>query len=115
VVRDLFTWFADEGQHVYALQSRLKQLGIASPQGRQPWSTSTLHGVLTNPTYLGQVFAQRARTRPAQGRRSALLPGRPQRLGKGRARCSRRVDPSRTGACHHHPSAVRPRSGAAGL
>ena len=74
VVRDLFTWFADEGQPVYALQRRLKQLGIASPQGRQPWSTSTLHGVLTNPTYLGQVFAQRARTRPAQGRRSALLP-----------------------------------------
>jgi site-specific DNA recombinase len=74
VVRDVFAWFAEEGQPIYALQRRLKQLGIASPQGHQPWSTSTLHGVLTNPTYLGQVFAQRVRSRPAQGRRSALPP-----------------------------------------
>jgi site-specific DNA recombinase len=68
VVRDVFAWFAEEGQPIYALQRRLKQLGIASPQGHQPWSTSILHGVLTNPTYLGQVFAQRVRSRPAQGR-----------------------------------------------
>jgi site-specific DNA recombinase len=74
VVRDVFAWFAEEGQPIYALQRRLKQLGIASPQGHQPWSTSTLHGVLTNPTHLGQVFAQRVRSQPAQGRRSALLP-----------------------------------------
>jgi len=74
VVRDVFAWFAEEGQPIYALRRRLKQLGIASPQGHQPWSTSTLHGVLTNPTYLGQVFAQRVRSQPAQGRRSALLP-----------------------------------------
>jgi site-specific DNA recombinase len=74
VVRDLFVWFADEGQPLYALQRRLDRLGIASPRGHQPWSSSALHGVLTNPTYLGQVFAHRVRTQPAQRRHSALLP-----------------------------------------
>ncbi|HEX6010914.1 MAG TPA: recombinase family protein, partial [Geminicoccaceae bacterium] len=74
VVRDLFAWFADEGQPLYALQRRLDRLGIASPRGRRLWSSSALHGVLTNPTYLGQVFAHRVRTHPAQRRHSALLP-----------------------------------------
>ena len=74
VVRDLFVWFVDESQSIYALQRRLDQLGIASPRGHRLWSTSALHGVLTNPTYLGQVFANRARARPAERRRSALLP-----------------------------------------
>jgi site-specific DNA recombinase len=74
VVRDLFAWFADEGQPLYALQRRLDRLGIASPRGHRLWSSSALHGVLTNPTYLGQVFAHRVRTHPAQRRHSALLP-----------------------------------------
>ena len=74
VVRDLFAWFADEGQPLYALQRRLDRLGIASPRGHRPWSSSALHGVLTNPAYLGQVFAHRVRTHPARRRRSALLP-----------------------------------------
>jgi len=74
VVRDLFVWFADEGQSIYALQRRLDRMGIASPRGHRPWSTSALHGVLTNPTYVGQVFANRVRARPAEQRRSALLP-----------------------------------------
>jgi site-specific DNA recombinase len=74
VVRDLFAWFADQGQPLYALQRRLERIGIASPRGHRSWSSSALHGVLTNPTYLGQVFAQRVRTHPAQRRHSALLP-----------------------------------------
>src|SRR3712207_7361643 len=59
VVRDLFVWFADQGQPLYALQRRLDRLGIASPRGRRPRSSSALHGALTNPTYLGQGFAHR--------------------------------------------------------
>ena len=74
VVRDLFVWFADERQSIYALRQNLDQLGVASPRGHRPWSTSALHSVLTNPTYVGQVFANRVRTRPAERRRSALLP-----------------------------------------
>ena len=74
VVRDLFVWFADEGQSIYALRQNLDPLGVASPRGHRPWSTSALHSVLTDQTYVGQVFADRVRTRPAGRRRSALLP-----------------------------------------
>jgi site-specific DNA recombinase len=74
VVRDLFVWFADEGQSIYALQRRLDRLGITSPRGHRTWNGSALRGVLTNPTYVGQVFANRVRARPAERRRSALLP-----------------------------------------
>jgi site-specific DNA recombinase len=74
VVRDLFAWYADEGVTVMALVQRLGRLGIASPRGRPNWSPSALRGVLTNPVYLGQVFGNRLRARPAESRRSALLP-----------------------------------------
>ena len=74
VVRDLFTWFADQGMPIYGVQRRLDQLGIVSPRGHRRWNSSALHGVLTNPTYLGQIFANRVRARPAERRRSALLP-----------------------------------------
>ena len=78
VVRDLFAWYADEGATIIALIQRLKRLGIASPRGCPTWSPSALRCLLTNPTYTGQVFANRMRTGPSQTRRSALLPvGRP--------------------------------------
>src|SRR3712207_3483693 len=78
VVRDLFAWFADEGATILALTQRLARLGLASPRAHRTWNASALRGVLTNPTYLGQIFANRARTRPAERRHSALLP-----IGRG--------------------------------
>ena len=74
VVRDLFAWFADEGATVLGLVQRLDRLGVASPMGHRAWSPSALRGLLTNPVYLGQVWGNRLRTRPAERRRSALLP-----------------------------------------
>ena len=74
VVRDLFVWYADEGATILALIRRLAQLGITSPKGCPTWSPSALRGLLTNPTYTGQVFANRGRTSPSRTRRSALLP-----------------------------------------
>jgi site-specific DNA recombinase len=74
VVRDLFVWFADQGVPVTALVQRLDRLGIAAPRGQRNWSPSTLRGVLSNPTYVGQIFANRLRTHPAERRRSPLLP-----------------------------------------
>jgi len=87
VVRDLFAWFTDEGATIVALIQRLARLGIASPRGHRTWNASALHGVLTNPTYLGQVFANRVRTRPAERRRSALLP-----VGRGEVGAKRALD-----------------------
>src|ERR687883_394297 len=46
--------------------------------GSIPSGPASLRGVLTNPVYLGQVFANRLRPHPAERRRSALLP-----LGRG--------------------------------
>ncbi|MBV9579332.1 MAG: recombinase family protein, partial [Chloroflexi bacterium] len=89
IVRDLFTWFADEAASIYGLRQRLDRLGIASPRGERAWSSSALHGVLTNPTYLGQVFANRVRARPAERRRSALLP-----VGRRGIGAKRAVDPA---------------------
>jgi site-specific DNA recombinase len=74
VVRDLFAWYADQGTTLIALIQRLERLGIASPKGRPTWSPSALRCLLTNPTYTGQVIANRMRTSPSQTRRSALLP-----------------------------------------
>src|SRR3712207_2104621 len=88
VVRDLFAWFADEGAAIFTLVQRLHRLGIASPRGHRTWSPSSLRGVLTNPVYLGQVFANRLRTHPAERRRSALLP-----LGRGEG-AKRVADPA---------------------
>src|SRR4051812_1949499 len=78
VVRDLFAWFADEGATIHAMRQRLARLGITSPRGYPTWNASALHGVLTNPAYLGQVCVNRFRRHPAQRRRSALLP-----IGRG--------------------------------
>ena len=78
VVRNLFAWYADEGATILALIRRLKRLGVASPRGCPTWSPSALRCLLTNPSYTGQVFANRMRTSASQTRRSALLPvGRP--------------------------------------
>lgn len=88
VVRDLFAWFTDEGVTVSGLARRLHRLGVASPWGRGFWCLSAVRGVLTNPVYFGQVFANRLRAQPIERRRSALRPA-------GRGGSSRRVaDPT---------------------
>jgi site-specific DNA recombinase len=88
VVRDLFAWFVDEGASVSELARRLGCLGIASPFGLRSWCLSAVRRVLTNPTYVGQVFGNRLRARPIERRRSALRPA-------GRTGESRRVtDPA---------------------
>src|SRR3954452_17868638 len=88
VVRDLFAWFVDDGASVSELARRLGCLGIASPFGLKSWCLSAVRRVLTNPVYVGQVFGNRLRARPAEQRRSALRPA-------GRTGESRRVtDPA---------------------
>ena len=88
VVRGLFARFADEGAAVTALVQHLHRLGIPSPRGHRSWSTSVLRNVLSNPVYLGQVFANRLHRRPAERRRSALLP-----VGRGQG-SARLTDPA---------------------
>jgi len=50
----------------------------APPSGTPRWSSPTIRGILRNPTYTGQVYAQRTRYRAPTHRRSATHPiGRP--------------------------------------
>ena len=100
VVRDLFAWYAEEGATILGLIQRLQQLGITSPKGHRTWNSSVLQRVLTNPTYTGQVFANRVRTVPSHTRRSALQP-------VGRAGWSgRRTDPAEWIAVARVPAIV---------
>lgn len=52
--------------------------GVPTPRGGPRWSSPTIRGILRNPTYTGQVHAQRTQYRAATHRRSATHPiGRP--------------------------------------
>ncbi|MCW2241573.1 recombinase family protein [Azospirillum canadense] len=74
VVRELFARFIEDHASLFSLAQYLRALGIASPTGRPLWSPTTLRGILTNPSYTGQVFAGRWCRRPPRIRRSATHP-----------------------------------------
>src|SRR5215213_4061092 len=78
VVRELFAGYLEDHASLFGLAKHLEALGIASPGGRPRWSPTTLRGLLTNPTYTGQVYAGRWRARAPRMRRSATHPiGKP--------------------------------------
>jgi site-specific DNA recombinase len=78
VIRELFAGYLEDHVSLFSLAKHLQALGIASPTGRPRWSPTTLRGLLTNPTYTGQVYAGRWRTRAPRLRRSATHPiGKP--------------------------------------
>src|SRR5436305_591074 len=78
VVRELFAAYLEDHASLFGLAKRLRALGIASPNGRPGWSPATLRGLLTNPTYTGQAYAGRWRSRAPRLRRSATHPiGKP--------------------------------------
>jgi site-specific DNA recombinase len=74
VVRNIFAWFVEDSLTLVGLIRRLHHLGIVAPQGGERWSLATLRSLLTNPTYLGQLFANRRRTTACRDRHSALRP-----------------------------------------
>src|SRR3954447_18941743 len=60
------------------LAMHLDARGVPTPRNRSRWSSPTIRGILRNPTYTGQVYAQRTQYRPPTHRRSATHPiGRP--------------------------------------
>jgi site-specific DNA recombinase len=74
IVREMFAFYLQEGSTLYGLVEHLHALGVASPTGKAYWSTATVRGILTNPTYTGQVYAGRTRSVPPRIRRSATHP-----------------------------------------
>src|SRR3712207_5430025 len=78
VVQGLFASYIEDHASLFSLAKHLRDLGVASPNGRPRWSPATLRGVLSNPAYTGQVYAGRWRARAPRVRRSATHPiGKP--------------------------------------
>jgi site-specific DNA recombinase len=74
VVRELFMRYLDAHETLHGLVKYMRGLGLPSPRGRAHWSAASVRGILTNPTYTGQVYSGRKHMRPARTRRSATHP-----------------------------------------
>lgn len=82
IVAEIFAAYLRDGMGLIKVAKMLYEQGISSPTGKKRWGLATIRGILTNPAYIGRVFAGRMRYRPAQIRRSATHPiGRPRDSG----------------------------------
>ena len=78
VVAELFALYREPGTSLLQLAQHLDARGVPTPSGTPRWSSPTIRGILRNPTYTGQVYAQRTHYRAPTHRRSATHPiGRP--------------------------------------
>jgi site-specific DNA recombinase len=78
IVAELFAMYREPGASLNGLAVHLDARGVPTPSGAPHWSCATIRGILRNPTYTGQVYAQRTRFRAPTHRRSATHPiGRP--------------------------------------
>jgi site-specific DNA recombinase len=74
VVAELFALYREPGTSLMQLAMHLDARGVPTPSGRPRWSSPTIRGILRNPTYTGQVYAQRTHYHPPTHRRSATHP-----------------------------------------
>jgi site-specific DNA recombinase len=73
-VAELFAMYREPGVSLMQLAVHLDARGVPTPSGAPRWSSPTVRGILRNPTYTGQVHAQRTRYRAPTHRRSATRP-----------------------------------------
>ncbi len=71
VVAELFAMYREPGTSLMQLAMRLDARGVPTASGTPRWSSPTIRGILRNPTYTGQVYAQRTQYRAPTHRRSA--------------------------------------------
>ena len=74
IVQEIFNRYRQLGMTLAKVSKHLYALGIRSPRGKQAWTSGTIRQVLTNPVYVGKVFANRDQGVPAKQRRSPLQP-----------------------------------------
>jgi site-specific DNA recombinase len=74
VVAEIFASYLEPGATLFGVSRHLREMGVPAPRGGKTWSTATLRGIVTNPVYVGKVYAGRVRYRPARIRRSATHP-----------------------------------------
>jgi site-specific DNA recombinase len=78
VVREIYAYYLQEASSLYGVVRHLHNLQIRSPRGKDYWNAATVRGLLLNPCYTGQVYANRTRSVKARIRRSATHPmGKP--------------------------------------
>jgi site-specific DNA recombinase len=82
VVAQLFAWDIQDSHRLLGLVTHLSETGVPAPTGQPPWGVASVRGMLTHPTYTGQIYVGRMSYRPPQVRRSATHPlGRPRQTG----------------------------------
>ena len=74
IVTEIFEEYLQDGAGLIQVAKHLYMRGIPSPTGKKRWGLASIRGVLVNPAYTGQVFANRMQYRPAKVRRSATHP-----------------------------------------
>jgi site-specific DNA recombinase len=78
VIREMVEYYLQEETSLYGVAQHLHDLQIPAPRGGVYWNAATVRGILLNPAYTGQVYANRTHTVKARVRRSATHPiGRP--------------------------------------
>ena len=56
VVRNIFTWHADEAMTIRQIAKRLTREGYAPPKGGPHWGETTVHRILRREAYLGTLY-----------------------------------------------------------
>jgi site-specific DNA recombinase len=74
IVAEIFAEYLQDGVGLISVAKHLYEQHLPSPTGKARWGLATLRGILTNPTYTGQVYAGRMHYHPARTRRSATHP-----------------------------------------
>ena len=84
VVRQIFTWYIEDGLTLYGIAQRLIDRGIPTPTGRPDWNPSSVRKILMNATYRGVAYGNQKQMVPAK-RRHPLLGREPR--GEGGESC----------------------------
>ena len=74
IVRNIFSWYLEEGLTLYKIAKRLSEQKIPTTTGKSRWSPGTLRGMLRNPVYMGKACANRYQVVESQRRRLGLKP-----------------------------------------
>lgn len=74
VVAEIFSWYLQQGNSLFSVAKHLLDLNICSPKGKKRRGLATLRAILTNPAYIGRVYAGRYQYRQPKVRRSSTHP-----------------------------------------
>lgn len=72
IVTQIYGWYLEEDGTLAGVAKRLMAHNIPAPAGGKRWSCATVHCILTNPVYTGNIWAGRGRVRPIKQRHSPL-------------------------------------------